>query len=69
MERGEKYKAVMEYLLAGNPLTSNQSLFRFGLSRLAPLVHRLRTKGHDIRTKMIDSPSGNYAEYQLKKRK
>lgn len=50
MAKTSQTKAIREYLVAGNTLTSMQAYEIFGCTRLAAVIHRLKKSGLDIIT-------------------
>ena len=63
MTQIEKVLATLE---AGNEITPLCALNEFGSFRLSSIIHDLRRRGHDIETRMIETPSGaRHASYRL----
>jgi len=54
---------LRQYLLKGNSITQLQALRKFGTSRLAVYILRLRQDGLNIKTKMVHTPNDCYAKY------
>ena len=54
---------VTHYLKKGKSLTQLEALEKFGIMRLAPLIHLLRKDGFNIKTKLVGKQ--RYAAYQL----
>lgn len=50
MEKMNQTKAIKNFLLAGNTLTSREAYDLFGCTRLAAVVHRLKKAGLNIKT-------------------
>ena len=49
-----------------HPITHLEAQHLFGCSRLAARVQELRRMGHDVKSRMVETPSGNrVAEYWL----
>ena len=63
-------KEILQALQSGRKLTGLDILDEFRTYRASAVIHRLRDKGHNIRTTMIEVPSGkrvalySYVEYQ-----
>ena len=59
---------VRQHLLDGNSITPLEALNRFGIFRLAAVVHELRDEGLNIITEKFQvSPKKRVAKYYLKK--
>ena len=59
---------VRAWLLNGNTITPLEALNKFGIFRLAAVVHELRDEGLDIITEKFQvSPKKRVAKYYLKK--
>jgi len=57
---------IENLLLRGDSITPIEALHRFGIFRLAAIVHTLRQKGLKITTTMIDaSTNRKFAEYKM----
>lgn len=60
--------AVLEDLQAGRRVTALDALQRHGVFRLSSIVHRLRKEGHDVKTELVQAPSGAvHAVYYMAK--
>lgn len=67
--RGQR-NVVLEYLKAGNSLTSKEAFERFGVTRLSAIIHDFKQMGYNIHTIMVDGhtrygDSCKYAKYIL----
>ena len=59
---------ILDYLESGLSLTAYGALTKFGCLRLSGRIHRLRERGHDIRTQMVELNNGKrIARYTLPK--
>jgi hypothetical protein len=59
---------VRHHLLQGKSITPLEALNKFGIFRLAAVVHELRNEGLDIITEKFQvSPKKRVAKYYLKK--
>lgn len=56
---------ILKHLQAGNSITQMDALNKFGCFRLASIIHKLRCKGYDIRTRTIIMGKKNFASYKL----
>lgn len=54
---------VSDYLRQGKSLTQLEALQKFGIMRLAPIIHLLRKDGYNIKTKLVGKQ--RYATYQI----
>ena len=54
---------VAHYLNRGKSLTQLEALEKFGIMRLAPIIHLLRKDGYNIKTKLVGKQG--YASYRL----
>jgi hypothetical protein len=67
-EFGTQKANVRAWLLNGNTITPLEALNKFGIFRLAAVVHELRDEGLDIITEKFQvSPKKRVAKYYLKK--
>ena len=67
-EFGTQKAGVRAWLLNGNTITPLEALNKFGIFRLAAVVHELRDEGLDIITEKFQvSPKKRVAKYYLKK--
>ena len=67
-EFGTQKANVRAWLLDGRSITPLEALNRFGIFRLAAVVHELRDEGLDIITEKFQvSPKKRVAKYYLKK--
>ena len=64
-----KTDAVFAHLKKGKTITSWQAFELFRATRLADIVFKLRAKGYDITTLLIESNGTRYAKYKLEKQK
>jgi hypothetical protein len=64
-----KTDAVFAHLKKGKTITSWQAFELFRATRLADIVFKLRAKGYDITTFLIESNGTRYAKYKLEKQK
>lgn len=55
---------VFEHLATGKSLTSQQAWHKWSVTRLADVIHELRTRyGIEVRTETVRSGSTRYARY------
>ena len=67
-EFGTQKANVRAWLLKGRSITPLEALNKFGIFRLAAVVHELRDEGMDIITEKFQvSPKKRVAKYYLKK--
>lgn len=67
-EFGTQKANVRAWLLDGRSITPLEALNKFGIFRLAAVVHELRDEGLDIITEKFQvSPKKRVAKYYLKK--
>ena len=67
-EFGTQKANVRAWLLKGHSITPLEALNKFGIFRLAAVVHELRDEGLDIITEKFQvSPKKRVAKYYLKK--
>lgn len=55
--------------LQKKPITSWEAIMQYRVTRLADVVFRLKEKGHNIVTRMIDDGEVRFARYYLIKEK
>jgi hypothetical protein len=65
-------KAIKDYLLAGNTITSMEAYDKFGCTKLPSRISDLRKSGLDIQTIMVEGKTrygtpARYARYRLVK--
>lgn len=59
-------KAILQYLLAGNTITSLEALKLFGCLRLSGRIYDLKKAGYEIDMELIDVGNGKHvASYKL----
>jgi aryl carrier-like protein len=63
-----KIDLVFAHLKKGKTITSWQAFELFRATRLADIVFKLRAKGFDITTIMLDGNGTRYAKYKLNRR-
>lgn len=56
---------VLSHLMDGKKITPIEALERFGVFRLAAIVHSLRKEGYAIATDLIGKGRNKFAEYSL----
>ena len=57
---------VKTHLESGKSITPLEALNQYGSFRLGSIINRLRGRGMNIETKLIDNQNGNkYARYML----
>jgi hypothetical protein len=56
---------VLTHLMKGKAITPIEALERFGVFRLAAIVHSLRKEGYQIATDLIGKGRNKYAKYTL----
>jgi hypothetical protein len=49
-----KTEQIKQHLLAGQTITGHQALLNFGVYRLSSVINRLRNRGIEIETVMIE---------------
>jgi hypothetical protein len=64
-----KTDAVFAHLKKGKTITSWQAFELFRATRLADIVFKLRGRGYDITTFLIEANGSRYAKYKLEKQK
>ena len=64
-----KIDAVFAHLKKGKTITSWQAFELFRATRLADIVFKLRSRGYDITTFLIESNGTRYAKYKMEKQK
>jgi len=65
MRKDSQEKMILRHLDSGLGLTPIQALSFFGCFRLAAVIHKLKKKGHNITTKMVEKDGKHYAKYHL----
>lgn len=60
-----KQNLVLRALLQGEKLTGLQILVRFGAYRASSIMHRLRRRGYDIKTVMVNENNDTYGVYYI----
>jgi hypothetical protein len=55
--------------LTKNPITSWEAIMLYRVTRLADIIFKLKQRGHNIVTKMIDEGEVRFARYYLIKDK
>jgi hypothetical protein len=60
-------KQILHYLECGYSISGISALDKFGCYRLSSVIFNLRSKGIDIKTKMVKNKNGrkSFAEYYL----
>ena len=59
---------ILAHLKAGKAITPLDALSRFQCFRLGARIYDLRSEGHDISKRMVETPNGKkVAEYKLVK--
>ncbi|UWR29662.1 helix-turn-helix domain-containing protein [Sulfitobacter sp. W002] len=64
----KKHAATPQILAAlkrGERITAHDALARWGIFRLAVIIHHLRQAGHDVKTNMIYRAGTRYGEYYI----
>ena len=66
-----KTKAVLQWLQSGSSISSMEAIENFGATRLSAIIFKLRAKGYNIETVMVDGRDrfGNqtrFARYYLR---
>lgn len=64
MRSGTQKMAILEHLKDKGSITSNEAFSKYGATRLAAIVHKLR-KNYDIVTQRIDTTNryGEHCQY------
>lgn len=58
-------KRILKHLQKGRKITQLQALIKFDCLRLSDRIFRLRKKGFNIETKMIEGNGKRYGEYSM----
>lgn len=56
---------ILTWLRLGHSITPIDALKMFGCFRLSGRIHKLKSKGYDIKTNMIEMNDKKFAEYTL----
>lgn len=56
---------ILKALQRGETITPQDALQRWGVFRLAVIIHNLRQAGHSIQTRIIRTPDHRYGEYYM----
>jgi predicted ThiF/HesA family dinucleotide-utilizing enzyme len=56
---------VLNYMRRRGAITQATATGVFGISRLAAIVHKLKSRGFDIQSRRVKGVNGMYAEYRL----
>jgi len=65
MTNSNATKEILKALQQRERITQIDAFRRWGVTRLASIVHNLRKAGHDVQTNMIENGRTKYAEYFL----
>lgn len=60
-----KEQMIERHLLKGRKLTQQDAIRKFRHYRLAVVIHRMREKGHAIKTTMKTEHGSTFAEYKM----
>jgi len=60
-----KTERILNWLQKGKSITPIQAWERFGSYRLSSVINRLRKRGHNITTELIDDGDSTFAKYRL----
>jgi len=62
-----RHAKILNYLKTHGTITGAQAWKMFHVYRLSSVIYRLRNKGYEIETEMIEDPNGmgKYARYRL----
>lgn len=63
-----KQAAVLAHLKRGRTITSWQAFEKFGATRLADIVFKLRGHGFNVVTELVEDGKSRYARYRLVKK-
>lgn len=65
MSKTNKTMEVLKRLDEHGSITSMEAIKLFGATRLSSIIHRLRKRGYDIETLMVEGTDryGNYMQY------
>ena len=63
--RISKTKMVLNALRRGDHLTGQDILRKYGVYRASSVVHKLRNRGEDIKTRMVTDGKTEYACYYM----
>lgn len=64
-DKRSKTQKLLAHLQRGRTITGEQAMRRWGLYRLSSAIHRLRNKGYNIVTQMVDTGEYEYARYKM----
>lgn len=56
---------VLDHLAKGKDITPIEALERFGVFRLAAIVHSLRREGFEIATELVGNGRNKFARYSM----
>ena len=57
---------ILNELLAGRSVTQLEATYQFKILRLGAIIHKLKKRGYNIITDMIETGTGSkYARYKL----
>lgn len=66
MNNKSQMQMVLDHLVAGKDITPLEALERFGVFRLAAIIHALRKEGFEIVTNLISNGGKNkFASYTM----
>tara|TARA_R100000315_G_scaffold59129_1_gene34726 strand:- start:624 stop:827 length:204 start_codon:yes stop_codon:yes gene_type:complete len=60
---------LLKDLKKGKKINPLYALKRYGCFRLGARIHDLKSQGHDIEMKMVDSGTKKFGEYSLRMKK
>ena len=58
-------KQILNYLQSGKSITQLEALNMFDCMRLSARIYRLKKRGHNIKTEMIEENGKRFAKYYL----
>ncbi len=65
MRTDSQNNKILEWLKSGHSITPIDALKMFGCFRLSGRIHFLKSKGHDIKTNIVEMNDKKFAEYTL----
>ena len=58
---------ILAHLKSGRSITGREAWLTYRIYRLSDVILKLRAKGYDIKTRMVDDPEtgGQFGEYHM----
>ncbi|MCO6358188.1 helix-turn-helix domain-containing protein [Roseivirga pacifica] len=62
-----QHKQVLNHLREGKTITNLEATFQYNITRLGDVIYRLRDKGHNIKTDLVQNTHNHqkHAVYKL----